>query len=192
MKTTKKIPFNKNQVIVNIDTFDTMNKIVKESKKIIDLQPKIKEVFNEINEYSRGYKTLEKENVGLKKEIDNLQFKNDILTYRNNELIKQINKILKSIKDFLKKLLNQSIEHIKDYAEDLTKNFFDSKDFKMLDVKDIAKGTSKEDILFDYANVPDKYKTLNELLEEDYDFENDFDYELNNYEDKKDDIDLSI
>ena len=33
MKTTKNIPFNKNQVIVNKDTFDTMNKIVKESKK---------------------------------------------------------------------------------------------------------------------------------------------------------------
>lgn len=34
MKTTKNIPFNKNQVIVNKDTFDTMNKIVKESKKL--------------------------------------------------------------------------------------------------------------------------------------------------------------
>ena len=62
MKTTKNIPFNKNQVIVNKDTFDTMNKIVKESKKVIELQPKIKEVFNEINSYASGYKTLENEN----------------------------------------------------------------------------------------------------------------------------------
>ena len=33
MKTTKNIPFNKTQVIVNKDTFDTMERIVKESKK---------------------------------------------------------------------------------------------------------------------------------------------------------------
>ncbi len=33
MKTTKNIPFNKNQVIVNKDTFDTMNKVINESKK---------------------------------------------------------------------------------------------------------------------------------------------------------------
>ena len=37
MKTIKNIPFNKNQVIVNKDTFGTMNKIVKESKKVIKL-----------------------------------------------------------------------------------------------------------------------------------------------------------
>lgn len=54
MKTTKNIPFNKNQVIVNNDTFDTTVSIVKESKKVIELQPKINEVFNEINSYASG------------------------------------------------------------------------------------------------------------------------------------------
>ena len=66
MKTTKNIPFNKNQVIVNKDTFDTMNKIVKESKKVIELQSKINKVFNEINSYASGYKTLENENKNIK------------------------------------------------------------------------------------------------------------------------------
>ena len=87
MKTTKNIPFNKNQVIVNKDTFDTMNKIVKESKKVIELQPKIKEVFNEINSYASGYKTLENENKNIKREVQ-------VLGYKNNQLEKENDKYL--------------------------------------------------------------------------------------------------
>ena len=42
----------------------------------------------------------------------------------------------------------------------------------MLDVKDIAKGTPREDELFDYANVPDQYRTIRTpLYGEDYDCE---------------------
>ena len=76
MKTTKNIPFNKNQVIVNKDTFDTIERIVKESKKVIELQPKIKEVFNEINGYASGYKTLENENRNIKREVQMLELIN--------------------------------------------------------------------------------------------------------------------
>lgn len=83
MKTTKNIPFNKNQVIVNKDIFDTMNKIVKESKKVVELQLKINEVFNEINSYASGYKTLENENKNIKREVQ-------VLEYKNNQLEKKI------------------------------------------------------------------------------------------------------
>ena len=188
MKTTKNIPFNKNQVIVNKDTFDTMEKIVKESKKVIELQPKINEVFQEINSYATGYRTLENDNKKYKREIDNLQFENGLLTSKNAQLKEQISNILKTIKDFLKKLLNRGMEYIKDYAEDVVKKFYDNKDFKMLDVKDVAKGTPREDSLFEYANVPDKYKTIKTpLYEEDYDYEYD-DYE----EDKNKDDDMGM
>ena len=188
MKTTKNIPFNKNQVIVNKDTFDTMEKIVKESKKVIELQPKINEVFQEINSYATGYKTLENDNKKYKREIDNLQFENGLLTSKNAQLKEQISNILKTIKDFLKQLLNRGMEYIKDYAEDVVKKFYDNKDFKMLDVKDVAKGTPREDSLFEYANVPDKYKTIKTpLYEEDYDYEYD-DYE----EDKNKDDDMGM
>lgn len=47
MKTIKNISFNKNQVIINKDTFDTMNKVIDESHKIRELQPKIEQFFNE-------------------------------------------------------------------------------------------------------------------------------------------------
>ncbi len=191
MKTTKNIPFNKNQVIVNKDTFDTMEKIVKESKKVIEFQPKIYEVFQEINCYATGYKTLENDNKKYKREIDNLQFENEILTSKNAQLKEQISNILKTIKDFLKKILSRGMEYIKDYAEDVVKKFYDNKDFKMLDVKDVAKGTPREDSLFEYANVPDKYKTIKESLYEE-DYYNDYDNEYDDYEEKSKDDDMSM
>ena len=180
MKTTKNIPFNKNQVIINVDTFDTIQKIIKESKKTIELQPKVNEVFNQINSYASGYKALEKENQKYKKEIDNLKIKNNKLIKENKNLMYQIAKILNSIKQFFRKLLQKGTEYIKDYAENEVKEYYDNYDFEMEDVKDIAKGTPREDSLFEYANVPDFYRTERE-------FSN---YE--NEEKDKDDFDISL
>jgi len=190
MKTTKNIPFNKTQVIVNKDTFDTMERIVKESKKVIELQPKINEVFNEINSYASGYKTLENENKNIKREVENLNLKNRHLERENERLQDRISKILKSIKEFFRKLLQQGSAYIKDYAEDEVKQYYDRKDFKMLDVKDVAKGTPREESLFDYADVPDRYKTIRKpLYEEDY-YDDDYIYE--DEKDKDDDMGMSL
>ena len=60
-----------------------MNKIVEESKKVIELQPKINEVFNEINSYASGYKTLENENKNIKREVQVLEYKNYQLEKEN-------------------------------------------------------------------------------------------------------------
>ena len=165
MKTTKNIPFTKNQVIVNVDTFSTMKKIVKESKKVVELQPKINEVFDEINGYASGYKIFEKENQKYKKEVANLKLKNDKLKEENKNLMYQIKRILNTIKQFFRKLLQIGTEYIKDYAENEVKEYYDNYDFEMEDVKDIAKDTTREDSLFEYANVPDYYKTEREFLD---------------------------
>ena len=148
MKTIKNIPFNKNQVIVNKDTFDTMEKIVKKSKKVIELQPKINEVFNEINSYASGYKTLENENKNIKREVQVLEYKNNQLEKENKKLNDKIQRIIKVIKQFFRKLLQIGAEYIKDYAETEVKQYYDNKDLKMLDVKDVAKGTPRENELF--------------------------------------------
>ena len=86
MKTTKNIPFNKNQVIVNKDTFDTINKVINESKKIRELQLKIEQVFNEVNNYANSYKSLEKENQNIKREVKSLKTKNEKLENENRNL----------------------------------------------------------------------------------------------------------
>ena len=191
MKTTKNIPFNKTQVIVNKDTFDTMERIVKESKKVIELQPKINEVFNEINGYAIGYKALENENKNIKREVESLNLKNNHLEKENERLQDKISKILKAIKEFFRKLLQRGSEYIKDYAEEEVKQYYDKKDFKKLDVKDIAKGTPREESLFDYAGVPDKYRTIRKpLYEEDY--YDDYDYIYEDEKDKDDDMGMSL
>ena len=195
MKTTKNIPFNKNQVIVNKDTFDTMNKIVKESKKVIELQPKINEVFNEISGYASGYKSLENENKNIKREVQVLEYKNNQLEKENNKLNDKIQRVIKSIKQFFRKILQIGAEYIKDHAEEEVKQYYDNKDFKMLDVKDVAKGTPREDELFEYANVPDQYRTIRTPL---YDDECEDNYNIYDYEeyddgiDKDDDMGMSL
>ena len=61
------------------------------------------------------------------------------LNIDNNKLNDKIQRILKAIKQFFRKLLQIGAEYIKDYAETEVKQYYDNKDFKMLDVKDIAK-----------------------------------------------------
>lgn len=39
------------------------------------------------------------------------------------------------------------------------KDYYDNNDFDVYDVKDISKGTTKEDELFDYADIPSYFKT---------------------------------
>lgn len=64
-----------------------------------------------------------------------------------------------------------------------------------LDVKDVAKGTPREDELFDYANVPDKYRIIRtplyeEEIKEDYEYYDDEEFE--NQIDKDDDMEIIL
>ena len=159
MKSTKNIPFNKSQVIVNKDTFDTMVSIVKESKKVIELQPKINEVFQEINSYANDYKTLEKENQSIQKEIKSLKTRNYNLLEENKNLKSYIKAILEAIKHFFRELLQIGNEPTKEATISEIKDYFDNQDFDSKDIYDISKGTDREEELFDYVEVPSYLKT---------------------------------
>lgn len=39
-----------------------MNNVINETKKVIELQPKLKQVFDEVNTYSKNYNQLNNEN----------------------------------------------------------------------------------------------------------------------------------
>ena len=169
MKTTKNIPFNKNQVIVNKDTFDTMNKVIDESKKIRELQPKIEQVFNEVNNYASSYKFLEKENQNIKREVKSLKTKNE-----NRNLQSWIRFIFDRIKMFFRNILLNGNEESKDLATQEVKDYYKYGDFDQQDIIDIAHGTTKEDELFDYAYIPDYHKSYNE----DKDIDDDLDISI--------------
>ena len=159
MKTTKTIPFDKKHIIVEKDTFDTMNKVIKESKKIMELQPKINQVFNEVDSYVSSYNLLEKDNQKYQREIKSLKTRNGNLLQENNKLKSYISTILDVIKKFFRKLLQIGNEPAKEATTSEIKEYYDDKDFDSNDVYDISKGTTKENELFDYAGIPSYLKT---------------------------------
>lgn len=163
METTKTIPFDKKHIVVEKDTFDTMHKVINESKKVMELQPKINEVFNEINNYTDSYNSLEKDNQKYRREIKSLKTRNSNLLQENNKLRTYIDTILEVIKKFFRKLLQIGNEPTKDATTTEIKEYYDNQDFNSNDIYEIAKNTTKEDELFDYAEIPSYLKNNNEI-----------------------------
>lgn len=73
------------------------------------------------------------------------------------------------IKIFFRNILLKENEVSKDLATQEVKSYYDYGDFQQEDIIDVAKGTTKEDELFDYAYVPDYHKTNKEDIEDDFD-----------------------
>ena len=136
-KTTKNIPFNKTHVLVEKDTFDSMNKVIEETKRAIDLEPKINEHFNEVDSFTKSHQSLEKENKNMKREIKALTTRNQNLTKENNTLKSYIKAILKAIKHFFRELLQIGNESTKEATTNEIKEYYDNKDFDSNDVYDI-------------------------------------------------------
>jgi len=105
MKTTKSTIIDKEYVKVRKDTFDSMNKVITETKKAVEFQPKVQELFSEIDTYTKSHQTLEKENSNLKREVKALTTRNQNLTKENNKLKSYLKAILETIKHFFRELL---------------------------------------------------------------------------------------
>lgn len=159
MKTTKNTIIDKEYVKVRKDTFDSMQNVIKETKKAIEFQPKLESLFNEVDTYTKSHQTLEKENQNMQKEIKYLKTRNHNLTEENNNLKSYIKAILKAIKHFFRELLQIGNDRTKEATTSKIKDYYDNQNFDMYDVKDISKGTDKEDELFDYAGVPSYLKS---------------------------------
>ena len=174
MKTTKNTIIDKEYVKVRKDTFDSMQNVIRETKKAIEFQPKLESLFNEVDTYTKSHQSLEKENQNMQKEIKSLKTRNHNLTEENNNLKSYIKAILKAIKHFFRELLQIGNDKTKEVTTNEIKDYYDNQDFDMYDVKDISKGTTKEDELFDYANVPSYLKTIKKS----YDDKDKDDYEM--------------
>lgn len=178
MKTTKQtLIIDKDFVKVKKDTFDSMNNVINESKKVMELQPKLQAIFNEVDSYANSYKSLEKENQKYKKEISKLEYENQNLEQENRSLIYRLNELFQLLKKFLRKLLQRGNDYTKDETTEFVKECYDNSEFDMGDVVRISKGTTKQYELFDYVEAPDYYK------------ERVRDYNKDEYD--KDDFDLS-
>lgn len=81
--------------------------------------------------------------------------------WRKENLISYINTILKAIKDFFRHLLQIGNEKVKEATTKEIKDYYDNEDFEKDDIYDIAIDTTKEDELFDYANIDKLYTKEN-------------------------------
>lgn len=169
MKSTKNILFDKEYVKVKRETFDSMNNVIKESKKVMEMQPKLQTIFNEVDSYTNSYKSLEKENQKYKKEITKLEKDNQYLERENKSIIARLNYIFQLLEKFLRKLLQRGNEYTKDETADAIKDCYDNEEFDMNDVIGISRGTTKQDELFDYVDAPDYYKERVRDYEDEYD-----------------------
>ena len=176
MKTTKQtLIIDKDFVKVKKDTFDSMNNVISESKKVMELQPKLQTIFNEVDSYANSYKSLEKENQKYKKEISKLEYENQNLEQENRSLIYRLNELFQLLKKFLRKLLQRGNDYTKDETAEVIKDCYDNSEFDMGDVVRISKGTTKQDELFDYVEAPDYYKERVRDYDEDEYNKDDFD-----------------
>ena len=176
MKTTKQtFIVDKDFVKVRKDTFDSMNNVINESKKVMELQPKLQTIFNEVDNYANSYKSLEKENQKYKKEISKLEYENQNLEQENRSLIYRLNELFQLLKKFLRKLLQRGNDYTKDETALVVKDCYDNSEFYMGDVVRISKGTTKQDELFDYVEAPDYYKERVRDYDEDEYNKDDFD-----------------
>lgn len=162
MTSNKETIFDKEYVKIKKDTFDSMNKVIEETKKVMEIQPKIQKVYNEVDTYAKSYKYLEKENENIQKEVKYLKIKNQKLEQENNNLVSYIKVILKAIKNFFRELLQIGNDKVKEATTNEIKDYYDNEDFDKDDVYDMAIDTDKEDELFEYANI-DKYYSKDDL-----------------------------
>ena len=174
MKTTKQtFIVDKDFVKVKKDTFESMNNVISESKKVMELQPKLQAIFDEVDSYANSYKSLEKENQKYKKEISKLEYENQNLVQENRSLIYRLNELFQLLKKFLRKLLQRGNEYTKDETADAIKEYYDNEEFELSDVVGISKGTTKQDELFDYVGAPDylkeRIKDYDEYDKDDFD-----------------------
>ncbi len=168
MKTNKETLFDKEYVKIKKDTFDSMNKVILESKKIMEIQPALKKVYNEVDTYTQSYQNLQKENDNIKKEVKYLRNRNEKLGKENKQLISYIKAIFKAIKQFFRHLLIIGNKEVQKATNEEIKDYYDNKDFDNNDIYDIAKSTDSEKELFDYADISDYSLVNNEYDNDDY------------------------
>ena len=178
MKSNKNAIFDKEYVKVKRETFDSMNKVIDESKKVREIQPKLQTIFNEVESYANSYKSLEKENKKYAKEINILEKENKELRQENNSLIYRLNYLFELLKKFLRKLLQKGNDYTKDETVVIVKDCYDENEFDMNDVVSISRGTTKQDGLFEYVDAPNYLKSRVKNYDE--------------YENNKDDYEMCL
>ena len=107
MESNKPVLFEKESIKIKKDTFDSMNKVIEESKKISEMKPKLDSTYKAMKEQINTYSKVQQENYDLKDEIIDLKFQNTNLS----------NKV--SILENTIKVLKRTIERVANFFYNL-------------------------------------------------------------------------
>ena len=163
IKNSRSIPFDKNHILVNKDTLNNMNNVIEEVEEIMNTQSKLDVVFNEVDTFTKNYNTLNRKNKEYQKEIEVLRNKNAELIEENITLRQRLNRYFNKIKEMFRKLLLRGNNHTKDITCESIKDLYDDNEFDKKDIIDVSISTLKQDELFEYADIPDYYKSNREI-----------------------------
>lgn len=178
----KEIKFDKEFIKVKKETIDNIGKVVKESQKVLELQPKLQKVFTEVSNYTKSYEKIKKENHSITKELNSLKEKNKKLKEENRTLSEFITKMIHMIKSFFRRMLLLGNEKVKDETSTSVEALYFKEFFNNNDVIDVAKGTDREKEILQYVGIENENK-------EDF---NNFENVENESKKEKDDFDISL
>lgn len=138
------------EVKIDKETFDTLNNFMNTSKRVIEDIPKNQALFQELTDYTKTYKDLEKENRNIQYEVRRLEYQNQELQKENNRLERLLQTIVESLKYFFKKILHIGNENDKNLVVEEIKEYHRQDLYTDTDLHDIADDTSKEEEIDDY------------------------------------------
>ena len=138
LKTNKPVIFDKDSVKVKKETLDCMNQVIKDAKKIEEMQPKMDSTFKSMKNFSDTLSETSRKNISLNREVDNLKFRNNKLEQQIGglkETIDYLEVIIKAIIEFVYQLFNNF--HIpKTKEEEFRHDFYEHIPSKLYKEKD--------------------------------------------------------
>ena len=138
------------EVKIDKDTYQTLNKFMSTAKRIIEDIPKTQSMVKTLEEYTKIFRSTQRENIQLKKEVNRLELENEEIKQENNRLENLIYNLLQRLKDLFKKILHIGTDKEKDSVSDEIKYHYDNNYYNDLDLFYISKGTTKERDIFEY------------------------------------------
>lgn len=138
------------EVKIDKDTYQTLNKFMSTAKRVIEDIPKTQSMVRTLEEYTKNFRTTQRENIQLKKEVNRLELENEEIKQENNRLENLIYNLLQRLKDLFKKILHIGACKEKDSVSEEIKYHYDNNYYNDLDLCYISKGTTKERDIFEY------------------------------------------
>ena len=138
------------EVKIDKDTYQTLNKFMSTAKRIIEDIPKTQSMVKTLDEYTKIFRSTQRENIQLKKEVNRLELEKEEIKQENNRLENLMYNLLQRLKDLFKKILHIGTDKEKDSVSDEIKYRYDNNYYNDLDLCYISKGTTKERDIFEY------------------------------------------